>query len=90
MPLYLLDTNILIDLAGEKISRPFFEDNIPKPGFGLSTSILCMAEYMAGANSKEEKFLKNWIKSGEGDVHDGGPKFGRFVRFSFGHDLPSI
>ncbi len=68
MSLYLLDTNILIDLAGKRDSHPFFERLMEDPHLRLATSILCIAEYMAGASSKEEHFLKNWIKSGELEV----------------------
>lgn len=68
MALYLLDTNILIDLAGKKASRAFFETLLEEAQVRLTTSILCIAEYMAGAAKKEEGFLKDWIKSGELEV----------------------
>lgn len=68
MPFYFLDTNILIDLAGEKASGPFFERALQEGDLRLATSILSVAEFMAGAGGKEEKFLRDWIKAGELDV----------------------
>ena len=68
MSLYLLDTNILIDLAGERHSSRFFERLLGDPQARLATSVLCVAEFMAGANKKEEGFLKEWIQSGELEV----------------------
>ncbi|MCC6271983.1 MAG: PIN domain-containing protein [Deltaproteobacteria bacterium] len=58
----------MIDLCGEKVSREFFERVMEEPQLRLATSILCVAEFMAGAAAAEEKFLKNWIKSGELEV----------------------
>lgn len=68
MALYLIDTNILIDLAGKRQSAPFFDRLIDEPGLRLSTHILCVAEYMAGASSHEETFLNKWLESGELEV----------------------
>lgn len=68
MPLYLLDTNILIDLAGPRISGAFFEEILEEPELQLATSILCVAEFMAGAGVREEKFLKEWIQRDELEV----------------------
>jgi len=65
---YLLDTNILIDLAGEKKSSPFFNQLIEGDRFQLSTSLLCLAEFAAGAGKREELFIKNWIESGELEI----------------------
>ena len=68
MSLYLLDTNVLIDLAGEKHSSPFFEGILSEPDARLGTSILCLAEFMAGAGLKEEKFLRRWLDAGELEI----------------------
>ena len=66
--LYLLDTNILIDLAGQKSSRSFFDSLLSERGLRFGTSILCVAEFLSGAQAKEERFLKNWISAGELEV----------------------
>lgn len=68
MPLYLLDTNILIDLAGPKSSRSFFDALLEEPDTRLGTSILCLVEFMAGADAREEKFMTAWISSEELDL----------------------
>ena len=68
MPFYLLDTNILIDLAGEKSSKTFFEGLLEDPGVRLGTSILSIAEFAAGAGPQEEKFLKDWLQTEELEV----------------------
>ncbi len=68
MPLYLLDTNILIDLSGPRRSRRFFERVLEEPAARLATSILCAAEYAAGAGGREEDFLKDLIKAGELEI----------------------
>ncbi|MBI3541622.1 MAG: PIN domain-containing protein [Deltaproteobacteria bacterium] len=68
MSLYLLDTNILIDLEGAKASRPFFDDLLERESLRLGTSILCIAEFMSGARSPEGRFLRSWLKSGELEV----------------------
>ena len=65
MPFYLLDTNILIDLAGPKLSHLFFDKALEDKTLRLGTSILCAAEFFTGANAKESKFLKDWIETGE-------------------------
>ena len=68
MPFYLLDTNILIDLAGARHSHRFFDEILDEPGLRVGTSVLCVAEYMAGAGVKEGKFLKDWITADELEV----------------------
>lgn len=68
MAFYLIDTNILIDLAGKRQSTPFFDRLIDEPGLRLGTHILCLAEYMAGASSHEEAFLNKWLESGELEI----------------------
>lgn len=65
MLFYLLDTNILIDLAGPKLSHLFFDQALEEKTLRLGTSILCAAEFFTGANAKESKFLKDWIETGE-------------------------
>lgn len=65
MPFYLLDTNILIDLAGPKLSHPFFDNALEEKTLRLGTNILCAAEFFTGANAKEAKFLNDWIETGE-------------------------
>lgn len=66
--MHLLDTNILIDLAGERKSAPFFESLLNESNLQLGTSILCLAEFAAGAAPREEKFLRDWIRSRELEV----------------------
>lgn len=68
MSLYLLDTNVLIDLSGPRHSRGFFERILGESSTRLSTSMLCIAEYAAGAGPGEEAFLKGLIDGGELDV----------------------
>lgn len=68
MSLYLLDTNILIDVAGKKKSAPFFNQLLDNGPFQLSTSVLCLAEFSAGAGRIDEKFIRDWLKSGELEV----------------------
>lgn len=65
MPAYLLDTNILIDLAGARRSRAFFQSALQQSDTRILTSILCVAEYLAGASAAEERFLRQWLASGE-------------------------
>ncbi|MBI4125137.1 MAG: PIN domain-containing protein [Deltaproteobacteria bacterium] len=62
MTLYLLDTNILIDLAGAKRSRPFFDGILGASPFRLATHILCVAEFYAGGKEREVKFLEEWVR----------------------------
>lgn len=62
MSLYILDTNILIDLAGAKRSRRFFDQRLTDPQLRLATPILCVAEFYAGAGKREARFLENWIE----------------------------
>jgi predicted nucleic acid-binding protein len=66
--LYLLDTNILIDVAGKKKTAPFFNELLNQGGVQLSTSVLCLAEFSAGAGRVEENFIKNWLQTGELEV----------------------
>jgi predicted nucleic acid-binding protein len=68
VPLYLLDTNILIDVAGKKKTAPYFNKLLDQGGIQLATSVLCLAEFSAGAGKIEESFLKSWLKSGELEV----------------------
>ena len=68
MPLYLLDTNILIDVTGKKKTAPFFNKLLDQGGVHLATSVLCLAEFSAGAGKMEEKFIKDWLESGELEV----------------------
>jgi predicted nucleic acid-binding protein len=68
METYLLDTNILIDIATSQKSAAYFQNLIAKPQVRLVTHVLCIAEFLTGATSYEEKFLKNWIKSQELEV----------------------
>ncbi|MBI4224462.1 MAG: PIN domain-containing protein [Deltaproteobacteria bacterium] len=62
MSLYLLDTNILIDLAGARKSRPFFDRLLGGSPVRLATHILCVAEFYAGAKGWEIKFLEDWVR----------------------------
>lgn len=68
MALYLLDTNVLIDLAGARESGPFFGGAIGRGDNRFGTSILCVAEFLAGARVREEKFLLEWIGSEELEI----------------------
>ncbi len=68
MILYLLDTNVLIDLAGKRETASFFDQLLKKGNLRLASSILCIAEYMAGASKKEEFFLKEWMDSEELEI----------------------
>lgn len=65
---YLLDTNILIDLSGPKKSALFFDNLLREHDLNLTTTVLSITEYMAGAHKKEEKFLKQWVESGEIEI----------------------
>ena len=65
MPFYLLDTNLLIDLAGPRGSAPFFDRVLNEENVRLGTSILCVAEFMAGAGKRDGKFLLDWIETDE-------------------------
>ncbi|MBI2336467.1 MAG: PIN domain-containing protein [Deltaproteobacteria bacterium] len=65
---YLLDTNILIDLCGGKRGKSFFQKILKGEEARIATSILCIAEFMAGAGRFEEKFLRHWIDSGELEI----------------------
>ncbi|QQR80120.1 MAG: PIN domain-containing protein [Deltaproteobacteria bacterium] len=65
---YLLDTNILIDLATQKNSASFFEKIIQSKATTLVTSIICVAEFLTKSSREEEKFLKKFIESGELEV----------------------
>jgi len=64
VPLYLLDTNVLIDLTSEKKTFDFFED-LPKENLVLATSLICVAEFTAGGHIKENQALKGLLQSGE-------------------------
>lgn len=68
MTLYLLDTNILIDLAGERKTAHFFNQILEKKGLRLCSSILCIAEYRVGAVPKELVFLEKWLASKELEI----------------------
>jgi predicted nucleic acid-binding protein len=68
MSLYFLDTNVLIDLSSARKTRPFFERLLETGRLRLGTSLLCLAEYFAGAGPDEDRFLKNWIATGELEV----------------------
>ncbi len=63
MTLYHLDTNILIDITLHKRSEKFMLD-IAVPSTRLSTSLICISEFLAGARSQENRMLKNLIESG--------------------------
>ncbi len=68
MSLYFLDTNVLIDLSGEKQSRSFFEKIVDISETRLASTIICISEFIAGAKASEIKFLKGWIQSGELEI----------------------
>lgn len=63
MVLYHLDTNILVDLTIHKHSAHFFKTNT-SPHTRLATSLICLSEFIVGANSQENRMLKALIDSG--------------------------
>ena len=59
---YLLDTNILIDLVLHKKTASFFSNlNAKQPIF--YTSLICISEFIAGANSTENRALVKWVET---------------------------
>ncbi len=65
MTVFLLDTNVLIDYFSARLTRPFFDDVFQAGSHRLMTSVICVAEYCAGADLKQEGLLEKWILSGE-------------------------
>lgn len=65
MSVYLLDTNILIDLAGPQTSRGFILKQAQLPDVAFATSIICVAEFFGGANTVERRWLETWLRSTE-------------------------
>jgi predicted nucleic acid-binding protein len=68
VPLYLLDTNVLIDVTGKKKSAAFINKLLDDGPIQLATSVLCLAEFAVGAGRVEEKFIRDWLQSGDLEV----------------------
>jgi predicted nucleic acid-binding protein len=66
MKIFLLDTNILIDWYSNGPSQGFLGKVISEEkDFILTTSWICAAEFLCGADSIETKFFLKAIESGE-------------------------
>jgi len=68
MPGYLLDTNILICWFAGSEGYKHLKALIEQPDTELFTSVLCVAEFLSGCSTADEKMLKKEIESGEIEV----------------------
>lgn len=64
MALYHLDTNILVDITLHKHTMSFMAQ-LATPHTTLATSLICISEFLVGANSQESRVLRKLIESGE-------------------------
>ncbi len=64
MPFFHLDTNIIIDLVLAKRTLIYFKESGTIES-DLATSLVCVAEFLTGANSQEKRTLRQWIDSNE-------------------------
>lgn len=69
MGLYLLDTNILIDIYSARKSQTFIHKIVNESQSRLGISIITLAEFFAGGGTSEHGLLKRWLGSGELSVH---------------------
>lgn len=65
MTVYHLDTNVLIDLCGEKQSGDFFSGLLLKKGHRFETSVICILEFLSGAEAREEGWILDFIRARE-------------------------
>lgn len=67
MATYFLDTNILIDLVGEKQSAVFFSEQLSLET-QLATGIICLTEFLVKASKREEQVILQLIEADELEV----------------------
>jgi predicted nucleic acid-binding protein len=65
MPGYLLDTNVLISWFSRDGDSAKLAALISQPETRLFTSIICLAEFLAGCSPEDESMMKAIIDSGE-------------------------
>ena len=63
--LYLLDTNIIIDIYSAKKSLTFIDKVIRDSQSHLGVSVITVAEFFAGGSAGEHRQFKQWLSSGE-------------------------
>ena len=69
MGLYLLDTNIVIDIYSHRHSQTLINKIVNEPQSRLGVSIITVAEFFAGGSKDDHRRLKQWLGSGELAVH---------------------